>query len=134
MNDRRKIGAMDQIVHRVLQFDRFELDLARGYLRMNGRDIEMPPKPFEVLRHLAENAGRLVSKEELYEAVVSRPAEDLKMRGDDAPAEAVLLAAHPTDRQSPEPAPETCTSPARSIRAQQLDWADCLNLAFSLFP
>jgi DNA-binding winged helix-turn-helix (wHTH) protein len=60
---------MDQIVHRVLQFDRFELDLTRGYLRMNGRDVELPPKPFEVLRHLAENAGRLVSKEELYAAV-----------------------------------------------------------------
>jgi DNA-binding winged helix-turn-helix (wHTH) protein len=60
---------MDQIVHRVLQFDRFELDLTRGYLRVGGRDVELPPKPFELLRHLAENAGRLVSKEELYAAV-----------------------------------------------------------------
>ena len=60
---------MDQILDRVLKFDRFELDLKRGYLRMDGHDIELPPKRFEVLRHLAENAGRLVSKEELYEAV-----------------------------------------------------------------
>ena len=60
---------MDQIVPRLLQFDRFALDLMRACVRVDGRVIELPPKAFDVLRVLAENAGRLVSKQELYETV-----------------------------------------------------------------
>jgi TolB-like protein/DNA-binding winged helix-turn-helix (wHTH) protein/thioredoxin-like negative regulator of GroEL len=60
---------MDQIVARRLQFDRFTLDLTRGCVRVGGREIDLPPKAFDVLRLLAENAGRLVSKQELYDAV-----------------------------------------------------------------
>jgi formylglycine-generating enzyme required for sulfatase activity/DNA-binding winged helix-turn-helix (wHTH) protein len=60
---------MDQVIHRVLWFDRFALDLTRGGLRSDDHEIHLRPKTFEVLRHLAENAGRLVSKQELYEAV-----------------------------------------------------------------
>jgi formylglycine-generating enzyme required for sulfatase activity/DNA-binding winged helix-turn-helix (wHTH) protein len=60
---------MSQIVHRVLRFDRFALDLTRGRLRAGDQDIELRPKAFEVLCYLAENAGRLVLKQELYEAV-----------------------------------------------------------------
>ena len=60
---------MDQTVHRLLRFDRFVLDLTRGCLRTDDRDIGLRPKTFKVLRHLAENAGRLVSKQELYEIV-----------------------------------------------------------------
>src|SRR5436190_4120951 len=60
---------MDQIVPRILRFDRFALDLTRGCVRIGGEDIDLPPKPFEVLRYLAENAGRLVPKQELFEAV-----------------------------------------------------------------
>jgi DNA-binding winged helix-turn-helix (wHTH) protein len=59
---------MDQILPRLLQFDRFALDLTRGCLRVSGDEIALRPKAFDVLRHLAENAGRLVSKEELFEA------------------------------------------------------------------
>src|SRR6266446_8668935 len=57
------------VMHRVLRFDRFVLDLTRGCLRAGDHDIELRPKAFEVLYHLAENAGRLVTKQELYEAV-----------------------------------------------------------------
>ena len=60
---------MDQVVHSVLRFDRFALDLTRGCLRIGEQDIELPPKPFEVLRYLVTNAGRLVPKQELYEAI-----------------------------------------------------------------
>ena len=60
---------MDQIVPRILRFDRFALDLTRGCVRIGGEDIDLRPKPFEVLRYLAENAGRLVPKQELFEAV-----------------------------------------------------------------
>src|SRR5215471_12952666 len=55
--------------HRILRFDRFVLDLTRGCLRTGERDIDLRPKTFRVLRHLAENAGRLVPKQELYEIV-----------------------------------------------------------------
>jgi DNA-binding winged helix-turn-helix (wHTH) protein len=52
-----------------LRFDRFTLDLARGCLRAGDQDIHLRPKAFDVIRHLAENAGRLVSKEELHDTV-----------------------------------------------------------------
>src|SRR5258707_13351288 len=60
---------MDHIVHQVLRFDRFLLDLTRGCLRAGDQDIDLRPKAFEVLSYLAANAGRLVSKQELYDAV-----------------------------------------------------------------
>ena len=60
---------MDEVVPRVLQFDRFVLDLARGCLRLDDRELELRPKAFKVLCHLAERAGHLVAKEELYKAV-----------------------------------------------------------------
>lgn len=60
---------MDQIIPRILRFDRFELDLMRGCVRVAGRDLDLRPKAFHLLCHLAENAGRLVSKQELHDAV-----------------------------------------------------------------
>src|SRR6266849_3374189 len=60
---------MDHIVHRVLRFDRFVLDLTRGCLRAGDQDIDLRPKAFEVLCYLAANAGRLVAKQELYDAI-----------------------------------------------------------------
>jgi adenylate cyclase len=52
-----------------LQFDGYVLDLARGHLLQDGKDITLRPKTFSVLRHLVENAGRLVPKDELFSAV-----------------------------------------------------------------
>jgi TolB-like protein/tetratricopeptide (TPR) repeat protein len=52
-----------------LRFDRFVLDLMRGCLHTGGRNINLSPKAFEVLRHLAAHGGRLVSKEELFATV-----------------------------------------------------------------
>jgi sulfatase modifying factor 1 len=60
---------MDHTVRQVLRFDRFALDLARGCLRGGDQEIDLRPKTFDVLCHLAENAGRLVSKQELFEVV-----------------------------------------------------------------
>jgi adenylate cyclase len=55
----------------ILRFGRFTLDLARGRLSAEGRDVDLRPKSFEVLRYLVENADRLVSKEEIVNAVWS---------------------------------------------------------------
>jgi DNA-binding winged helix-turn-helix (wHTH) protein len=53
----------------VLRFDRFALDLTRGCLRSGEQDIDLQPKTFAVLSYLVENAGRLVPKQELHDAV-----------------------------------------------------------------
>jgi formylglycine-generating enzyme required for sulfatase activity len=60
---------MHQAVQGVLRFNRFVLDLKRGCLRCGEEELALRPKAFEMLRYLAENAGRLISKQELYEAV-----------------------------------------------------------------
>jgi TolB-like protein/DNA-binding winged helix-turn-helix (wHTH) protein/Tfp pilus assembly protein PilF len=52
-----------------LRFDRYVLDLDRACLFADGNEIALRPKTFNVLRHLVENAGRLVSKDELFAAV-----------------------------------------------------------------
>jgi DNA-binding winged helix-turn-helix (wHTH) protein len=59
---------MDRLVHRVLRFDRFALDLARGCLRAGDREIDLRPKTYEVLCYLVAHAGRLVPKQELFDA------------------------------------------------------------------
>lgn len=57
------------MTRRSLQFQSFTLDIER--LRMEGPSglIDLRPKSFDVLRHLAEHPGRIVSKEELIGAV-----------------------------------------------------------------
>lgn len=51
------------------QFEGFTLDLARLSLRGPSGEIALRPKAFEVLRYLVENAGRVVSKDEVMKAV-----------------------------------------------------------------
>ncbi|MBR0894471.1 winged helix-turn-helix domain-containing protein [Bradyrhizobium tropiciagri] len=60
---------MDPATDSVLVFDSFVLDLARGVVRVDGVDLDLRPKSFAVLRHLASNAGRLISKQDLHAAV-----------------------------------------------------------------
>jgi TolB-like protein/DNA-binding winged helix-turn-helix (wHTH) protein len=52
-----------------LRFGRYVLDLDRGCLFLDGSEIALRPKTFAVLRHLLENSGRLVSKDELFDSV-----------------------------------------------------------------
>src|SRR5947199_4275751 len=52
-----------------LRFDRYVLDRDRGCLLLDGKEVALRPKTFAVLRHLAQNNGRLVSKDELFAAV-----------------------------------------------------------------
>jgi adenylate cyclase len=52
-----------------LRFDRYLLDLNRGCLFLGEDEITLRPKTFAILRHLVENPGRLVSKDELFAAV-----------------------------------------------------------------
>jgi len=54
----------------VFRFDRFTLDLVRGaLLDADGAELALRPKSFALLRHLVENAGRLIDRDEIMEAV-----------------------------------------------------------------
>ena len=58
--------------NRTYSFGDYTLDLARGALLRSGADVKLRPKSFEVLRVLVERHGRLVTKEELLDAVWGR--------------------------------------------------------------
>jgi predicted ATPase/DNA-binding winged helix-turn-helix (wHTH) protein len=55
-----------------LSFGPFELDGATRALRRDGRELALRPKSLAVLVHLAESAGRLVTKDELLQVVWPR--------------------------------------------------------------
>ena len=52
-----------------VDFEGFSLDLQQCVLRREGVAIELRPKAFDVLRHLVVNAGRMVSKQEMLDAL-----------------------------------------------------------------
>ena len=54
---------------RAFRFGDFTLDLTRGALCAGDRPVDLRPKSFGVLAHLVQNAGRLVPKDELMQAV-----------------------------------------------------------------
>lgn len=54
---------------RIHTFSGLTLDADRGLLRDCERDIELRPKALSLLTYLVENAGRVISKSELLEAV-----------------------------------------------------------------
>ena len=51
------------------QFDSFELDTSNQCLWRKGAQIALAPKPFAVLRYLVENPARLVTHDELLDAL-----------------------------------------------------------------
>jgi TolB-like protein len=60
---------MRNLEQQLYAFDEYTLDLIRGCLRNAVREIQLRPKSFELLRYLVQNAGRLISKDELVNAV-----------------------------------------------------------------
>ena len=60
---------MQHLQHQTLSFECFTLDLTRGCLLSGTEERKLRPKSFEVLKVLVENAGRLISKEELIGTV-----------------------------------------------------------------
>ncbi len=62
---------------RVLRFEAFSIDLARCALLRGDEVLALRPQAFDVLRHLAECPGRVVTKDELIAAVwAAKPASD----------------------------------------------------------
>jgi DNA-binding winged helix-turn-helix (wHTH) protein/TolB-like protein len=60
---------MQKLLHQTRCFDGFTLDLTRGSLQHGQEEIKLRPKSFAVLKYLVENNGRLISKDELINAV-----------------------------------------------------------------
>ncbi len=54
---------------RLLRFGIFEIDLAAGELRKNGARIRLQEQPFQVLTTLLQNAGQVVTRENLREKI-----------------------------------------------------------------
>jgi serine/threonine-protein kinase len=53
----------------VLSFGPFGIDCARRHLACNGKRIKISPRLFDTLSYFATNAGRIVEKDELMQAV-----------------------------------------------------------------
>ena len=51
------------------EFGEFALDVAKGSLLRTGVEIKLRPKVYEALKYLVGNAGRLIGKQELMQAV-----------------------------------------------------------------
>lgn len=60
---------MRAVAPTTLGFGIYTLDLQCCSLRRGSDEVQLRPKSFDVLRYLAERAGRLVSKDELIQAV-----------------------------------------------------------------
>ena len=60
---------MQKLSNQILSFDEFTLDLTRGCLLRGIQEIKLRPKPFEALKYLVENPGRLISKAELIQTI-----------------------------------------------------------------
>jgi len=63
------VRTMQRLNHQTRCFDGFTLDLRRGCLLRGAQEIKLRPKPFEALKYLVENPGRLISKAELIEKI-----------------------------------------------------------------
>ena len=53
----------------MLVFGSCALDWASARLRRDGQNVPLTPRAFDVLRYLVEHAGRLITKQELFDAV-----------------------------------------------------------------
>jgi len=67
--DQAKSGQQDQDPARAYLFGQFRLDLSRQVLFRENNPLTLRPKSFDVLHHLLKNAGRVVSRNELFDAV-----------------------------------------------------------------
>jgi TolB-like protein/DNA-binding winged helix-turn-helix (wHTH) protein len=60
---------MKKLPQQIYSFGEFTLDLARGRLTCAAQEVRLRPKSFEALCYLVENPGRLISKEEMIQAL-----------------------------------------------------------------
>src|SRR5215470_11038990 len=66
---RCKLVPMPSASPRLVRFGVFEVDLATGELRKNGARLRLQEQPFQVLAVLLENAGRVVTRDDLRQKI-----------------------------------------------------------------
>ena len=86
-------------------FDSFRLDAANQSLLHNDRRVAVTPKAFEVLRYFVEHAGRLVTQDELLEAVwpdtyvnpelIKKYIKEIRKALGDSPTESTFIRTYP---------------------------------------
>jgi len=120
----------------IFRFERYTLDLRRGCLHAGDREIELRPKSFEMLCYLVENAGRLISKDELIKAVwpnvtvadesLTRCVSDVRLALGDADQRIIktllrrgYLFAAPVSAGVPESSVTPASRPARPAAGSQ---------------
>ncbi len=59
----------------ILRFGRLEIDLDARHVRLDGRDCSVTSYQFDLLVAMAERAGRVLSREQLMDAVKGEPLE-----------------------------------------------------------
>lgn len=69
----RRLGHRERADDEVLTVGELRLDLARRTATMGGRVLDLTRLQFDLLTHLAKHAGRVVSRQDLYEAVWRQP-------------------------------------------------------------
>jgi TolB-like protein/Tfp pilus assembly protein PilF len=104
-----KIGRRDprltEVQPRIFRFEDFELDTARFELRSDGTRVHVEPQVLSLLILLAENAARMVSKDEVIEkiwdgrivsesAVAARIKAARKAIGDDGKTQRLIRTIH----------------------------------------
>ena len=62
-------GSSGRVVGTVLRFGVFELDIESEQLLKNGLAIRLKPQPFKLLKLLVNEAGRVVTREEIRAAL-----------------------------------------------------------------
>ncbi|MCO5159044.1 MAG: response regulator transcription factor [Aquamicrobium sp.] len=65
----RRRGGQAAGAERILRFGRLEIDPASRLARIDGRDCDITGHQFDLLVALAENAGRILSREQLMDMV-----------------------------------------------------------------
>jgi DNA-binding winged helix-turn-helix (wHTH) protein len=60
---------MSLVVSHLYRFGPFDLNEGQRTLRRDDKKIALPPKAFDLLLHLVKNPLRLITKEELLQAV-----------------------------------------------------------------
>ena len=115
----------------VICFDDYRLDLRSGCLSRVEREIMLRPKCYELLLYLVENAGRLVSKDEVTEAIwpdvvatdesVSRCVSDLRSALQDRDHSRGFRFTAPVSRAAAEPEPVAASAQPAFRAADRLE-------------
>ena len=53
----------------VIELGPIKLDIARHTIQVNGQEVSMPLKEFEVLEYLMENSGRVLTRGQLMDQI-----------------------------------------------------------------